>query len=272
MANEHVSLTAHYTGTIWLRHGLSSDAFATPEGRRLDALMRPITLASRALGGPSLEGVLLARHRLIDHRLSEAITDGRVGQVLEIAAGLSPRGWRFSREHPGLTYIEADLPDMAARKREVLARTGATHRVIDIDALAESGPSSLDEVLGALDPSRGVAVLTEGLVHYLPREALLGLWARLARGLKRFPHGIYLADFHLRDGVPWLARPFVPLLKLFVRGSVDLPFADEPELLREVRTAGFAEAQLLQPRHFEAAIGPPVDAGANAVAVLEARA
>ena len=272
MANEHVSLTAHYTGHIWLRHGLSSDAFATREGQRLGALMRPITLASRAVGGPSLEGVLLARHRLIDHRLTEAIADGRVGQVLEIAAGLSPRGWRFSRLHPDLIYIEADLPDMAARKRKVLARAVASHRVIDIDALAESGPSSLDEVLGGLDPSRGVAVVTEGLMHYLPPEALLGMWARLARGLKRFPHGMYLADFHLRDDVPWLARPFVPLLKMFVRGTVDLPFADEPELLRAVRTAGFAEAQLLRPRNFEAAIGPPVDAGANAVAVLEARA
>jgi O-methyltransferase involved in polyketide biosynthesis len=271
VANERVSPTAHYTGYIWFRHGLSSEAFATDEGRRLDAIMRPVTLASRAVGGPSLEGVLLARHRLIDHRLTQAIADGRVGQVLEIAAGLSPRGWRFSRAHPSLTYVEADLPGMAARKREVLARAGAAHKVIEIDALTESGPNSLDEVLGALDPARGVAVVTEGLVHYLPRVALLGMWARLARGLRRFPHGMYLADFHLRDEAPGLAKLFIPLLKTFVRGNVDLQFADEAELLREIRAAGFTEAQLLRPQDFEAQIGPPVDAGARLVAVLEAR-
>ena len=58
--------------------------------------------------------MLLARHHLIDHRLHAAIESGRVGQVIEVAAGLSPRGWRFaSRYGSRLTYLEADLPATA---------------------------------------------------------------------------------------------------------------------------------------------------------------
>jgi len=46
--------------------------------------------------------------------------------VIEVAAGLSPRGWRFRRRYGDrLTYVEADLPAMAARKRGALERMGS---------------------------------------------------------------------------------------------------------------------------------------------------
>src|SRR6185436_10973917 len=100
--------------------------------------------------------MLLARHRAIDHLLDRAIADGRVGQVIEIAAGLSPRGWRFTERHQDLTYLEADLPDMAARKRAILAEVGPEsprHRVVDVDALADVGPTSIAAIAATLDPA-----------------------------------------------------------------------------------------------------------------------
>src|SRR5262245_8502192 len=120
--SETITPTAHYTGYVWFANGLSHPAFATKEGRFFYQALRPANAASRAMGGPTLEGMLLARHRVIDHLLERAIAAGRVSQVIEIAAGLSPRGWRFTRDHgDAITYVEADLPDMAARKRAILA-------------------------------------------------------------------------------------------------------------------------------------------------------
>src|SRR5687768_3167100 len=98
MSREHpetISPTAHYTGYVWFANGFSHEAFATSAGRALYQTLRGPNAAARAVGLPSLEGMLLARHRLIDLRLTEAIETGEISQVVEVAAGLSPRGWRF---------------------------------------------------------------------------------------------------------------------------------------------------------------------------------
>ena len=124
--SDAISPTAHYTGYVWARNGLSTPELETAVGRLSFASMQPAAALSRLLGGPTLEQFLLARHRLIDHVLEEAIAAGRVSQVLEIAAGMSPRGWRFAGRHgDAVTYVEADLPAMAARKRAALERAGS---------------------------------------------------------------------------------------------------------------------------------------------------
>src|SRR4051794_17218076 len=111
-----ISPTAHYTGETWVRNGLSHPRLATWQGRVLHGSLALPNAASRVLGGPSLEGLLLARHRIVDALLEELI-DGGVSQVIEAACGMSPRGWRFSERYgERLAYVEADLPAMARRK------------------------------------------------------------------------------------------------------------------------------------------------------------
>ena len=70
-----------------------------------------------------------------------------VSQVIEIAAGMSARGWRFANRYgDAITYVEADLPAMAERKRRALARIGSLsdgHRMAEIDARRDEGPRSL---------------------------------------------------------------------------------------------------------------------------------
>src|SRR4051794_18949676 len=164
---EAISPTAHYTGAVWARNGLSDPAFETLEGRVLHDGLWPLMTTVRLVGGPTLEDFLLARHQIIDGLLEDAVVDGRVGQVVEIAAGMSPRGWRFSREHPDLVYVEGDLPAMAARKRRAVERAGGTHRVVELDAF---DPASLEDLAATLDASQGVAVVTEGLLNYFDRD------------------------------------------------------------------------------------------------------
>jgi O-methyltransferase involved in polyketide biosynthesis len=181
-----VSPTAHYTGETWVRNDLSHPELATWQGRLFFDALRPTMALSRVLGGPTLEGLLVARHRIIDAELEQAIEAGSIGQVIEPACGMSPRGWRFAnRWGDRLTYVEADLPAMARRKRDALARMGSRtdhHRVADLDVLHDSGPLSFAGLAATLDPDVGTAVITEGLLTYLNDADVLAVWRRLGKG------------------------------------------------------------------------------------------
>jgi O-methyltransferase involved in polyketide biosynthesis len=240
---DNISPTAHYTGEVWRRAGLSHPWLSTREGRVMVEALHPAMVVSAALGGPSLERYLLARHRAIDALLTEAVERRGVGQVIEIAAGMSGRGWRFANRYGDrLTYVEADLPAMAARKRRALARIGSlsdTHRVAQIDALRDDGPHSLAALAGELDPGAGLAIITEGLLGYLPTDAVLALWRRIAVTLARFPAGRYLSDLHLGSVQTPAVRFFRQLLGAFVRGRVYLHFDGAGEAEAALREAGF---------------------------------
>lgn len=273
-SSEAISPTAHYTGYAWFHHGLSHQALVTPQGRLLFNALKPWSLLAQSRGKPTVDGFLLARHRLIDALLEQAIAEGRVTQVIEIAAGFSPRGWDFKRRHGRrLRYIEADLPHMAEWKLQRLERNGLLlpgHRVQPLDALADLGPLSLSALAGRLDPAQGTAIVTEGLLNYFDRDAVLGMWRRFAGVLSRFPQGLYLSDLHLaNDNRGTSQRVFGKLLQAFVRGRVHLHFREGGEALAQLREAGFPEARLHDPRQ-ELQAGRILP-GAELVRVIEAR-
>jgi O-methyltransferase involved in polyketide biosynthesis len=269
-----VSLTAHYTGETWVRNGLSHPQLATWQGRVLHRGFALPLAASKTLGGPTLDGLLLARHRIIDSILDDLIRSG-VNQVVEVACGMSPRGWRFTeRFGERLTYVEADLPGMAQRKRAALARMESLtdrHRVADLDVLQEGGPGSLEALVETLDPAGGLVIVTEGLLTYLDDETVNALWARLATALGRFDKGVYLSDlrFARRDrGLP--ERTFDVILGAFVRGRVHAYRGDEATAEGELRSAGFEEAHLHRGDQHRAAADVRSDPGAGVVCVVEA--
>ncbi|MGN6814944.1 MAG: class I SAM-dependent methyltransferase [Solirubrobacterales bacterium] len=271
-----ISPTAHYTGETWVRNGLSHPRLATWQGRVFHGTMALPNAASRLFGGPTLEGVLLARHRIIDALLENLISDG-ASQVIEVACGMSPRGWRFSQRYgEKLTYIEADLPAMAQRKRAALAQMGSLddcHRVVNLDVLREGGAGSLEALVEDMDPDRGLAVITEGLLVYLEDEVVADLWARLARALRPFSRGVYLSDLRLAShdpGVP--ERAFGLILSAFVRGKIHAYSGDEDSAEAELLEAGFTQARLHSGDEHPAAAEAGEDPGAGMLCVIEAAA
>ena len=271
---ESISPTAHYTGYVWFAHGHSHEAFATRAGRVMYQVLRPANAAALAFGMPTLEGMLLARHRLIDLRLAQAIDAGEISQVIEVAAGLSPRGWRFrTRYAERITYVEADLPAMIANKRRVLAELGgetAHHRTVEIDALRDDGPTSIDAICATLDPKRGTAIITEGLINYFDRTSVVAMWRRFARALAKFPRGIYLSDILLRESNQGpFARGFSVLLSAFVRGRVYLDFANAADVEATIAAAGL-DGVALDPRDFAFELPHLETAGAGRVRIIEA--
>jgi|SRR5450755_1417727 len=270
--SEAISPTAHYTAYLWARNGLSHPALITREGRVMYEAMRPLLRISGVLGGPTLESYLLARHRAIDTLLERAIEDGRVSQVIEVACGLSPRGWRFAERHGDrITYIEADLPGMAARKRRALVRIGSLgerHRVEEIDALRDLGPGSLAQIAGTLEPDRGLAIITEGLLGYLDRATMEAVWRRFARELAGFPDGCYFSDLPLGGRASAVVRAFRLALSAFVRGQVHMHFAGAAEATDGLHGAGFARAAVRPAA--EILNRPDTDSGARFAHVIEA--
>jgi O-methyltransferase involved in polyketide biosynthesis len=269
-----ISPTAHYTGETWVKNGLSHQQLATWQGRFFHATMALPNELSRRLGGPSLDGVLLARHLIIDALLEDLI-EGGVSQVIEAACGMSPRGWRFSERYgEALTYIEADLPPMAQRKREALAQMGSIsdhHRVADLDILRDGGPGSLESLVEQMDPAKGLVIITEGLLTYFDNETVEALWARLAQMLRPFATGAYLAD--LRVGSPGLSeRAGGLLLSAFVRGRVHAYPGDEASAEAALRSAGFEQATLHRCDQHPAAAEVTRNASAGMLSIIEATA
>jgi O-methyltransferase involved in polyketide biosynthesis len=273
-SSETISPTAHYTGETWVRNGLSHPELATWQGRVLHGATALPLAVSKTLGGPTLNGLLLARHRIIDSILGDLI-DGGVSQVVEVACGMSPRGWRFGERYGDrLTYVEADLPGMAQRKREALGRMHSLsdrHRVVDLDVLQEGGPGSLEALVETLDPAKGLAIVTEGLLTYLDDDTVDALWARIAQVLAPFNKGAYLSDLRFESQDQGVAeRTFGLILGAFVRGKIHVYRGDEASAEAALRSAGFKQAQLHRGDQHPAAADARDDPSASMISIIEA--
>jgi O-methyltransferase involved in polyketide biosynthesis len=121
---------------------------------------------------------------------------------------------------------------------------GEQHRVVEVDALREDGPGSLAAVTAELDPAGGLAIITEGLLGYLARDAVEGVWRRFARALSGFACDRYFSDIHLGAVQNVQVRAFRLLLSAFVRGPVYLHFDSTTEAVAALRAAGFHAAEV----------------------------
>lgn len=171
-----------------------------------------------------------------------------------------------------LTYIEADLPEMADRKRRALDRMGSLgerHRVEDLDALCEEGPASLAALVATLDPDAGLAIVTEGLLGSLEREVVESMWGRFAHQLAAFRVGRYLSDVQLADDAGAHVHAFRAILSVFVRGRVHLHFTDSDDAAAALERAGFSQASV-SPAAGLASVNDHRDSGVRLAHVLQA--
>jgi len=249
-----ISFTAHYTAQTWQEHGLSLPQLKTGAGEAMYRLMEPAERAGRVLLGTNLRAMLVERHTTMDRLLGEILDAAPDTQVLEIACGLSARGYRFSQSHPGIRYVEADLPRMAATKSALLAKVeglSPEHEVLPIDILATAGAHSLEAVLAAaFDQGRPIAVITEGLMNYFPLPVATGFWRRLAAALKRFPAGTYLTETYPapdRPLVRLVARAAAGGLRVISRSGAAIHFARDADAVVHLGKAGFGEVHSHRP-------------------------
>ena len=245
--HRHISFTAHYTGYIWYQMGMSHPALATSKGKFLTKLVNPFeTWAERVVGG-SMRTTLKQRHKMIDDALTQLIQQHNNIQVIEIAAGLSPRGWRFRNDYPQLRYIEVDLPDMAQVKKNALNEAGQENaEVLSIDLFTPE----LKKLFDGLDAKAPVVIISEGLINYFNKDSLQALWQSFATYGKNFKEFHYLTDLYPEPTQHKLAKLIwqsSKLLKVMSRSAFSFHFQTPNEVITFFKDAGFNQVTVQQP-------------------------
>lgn len=249
-----ISFTAHYTGYVWYKNNLSHKAFATKQGLAFYQLLKPIEILAKSFIGSDIKTTLLQRHQLLDRELSQLIGQHPDLQILELACGLSPRGWRINQEYPNNLYIEADLQGMAQRKQQLLTQLDTInpkHKVCVCNILIEDNAESLEALLQReFDSNKPLVVITEGLVNYFQLADISQFWSRLSKALSAFSAGFYLTDVYPKvtqhKFYHWIEFANKSL-KVSSKSSFMMHFITPSEAISHLNGCGFGQVTVFNP-------------------------
>lgn len=250
--HRHISFTAHYTGFIWYQMGISHPAFATAKGKTLAAIANPFeTMAEKYVGG-SMRTTLKDRHTLLDDHLTQLIKKHSDLQVLEIATGLSPRGWWFRQHFPTIEYRELDLPDMAKTKTDALKKIDQNSpEVLSVDLFTED----FQKAFAVFDTQRPLVIISEGLINYFDKALLSQLLKAISLYGQNFSALHYLTDLYpepVKNKLAKLIWTSSKLLKLMSRSAFSFHFINPAEVRNFFHQAGFSSVEVIQPQiYFE---------------------
>jgi methyltransferase (TIGR00027 family) len=215
----HVSDTAAWVAMYRAMESERPDAlFHDPFARRLAGARGEAIIASlpkaRSMAWP-----MIVRTAVMDEIIVRVVRQG-VRAVINLAAGLDVRAYRLDLP-PSLRWLDADLSDMIAYRKEHLAGVAprCRHEDIAVDLRQESARAGL---LSRVSSEEGpVLVITEGLLVYLTTEDVAGLARQL--------HGVPGVQWWLIDlGSPlllkMLARSWQPSLQA---ANAPMQFAPE---------------------------------------------
>jgi len=226
-----LSITALYTAETWAWGGLDgAELLTSVDGKRVfdatNAVMR-IARAVRRDWAPLRES-LLQRHVMIDQIVREA----GATKIVELAAGLSPRGIAFTRD-PRIEYTEIDLPAMIERKRALLARTPAGNEVLARENLRLVAGDAMTAPLPQAD-----LIIAEGLLVYLDAAAQAALFARAREAAPRFVFDLVPGAEEPEPGA--IGRTLAAVMKRATGGGgFTRDRRSRAEILDALRAAGF---------------------------------
>lgn len=245
-----LSVTALYTCGAWAWSDRPGAAlYASEASRRVFGTVEAVLRIARwfVRDAPSLRHGLVQRHLLID----AAVREHGAAEVLELAAGLSPRGAAFTASHDGPRWIEVDLPPVVSYKTALLHRTDAGRAVLARPTLSRvAADVTATDLRTLLDPAGPATVVAEGLLMYLDAAAQRALFRRIADLLT--PHGgRFTFDLVPPAEQPppgWIARTLGAWMKRFTGGQGIVASArTRDDLVRDLRSAGFHTVQLVEP-------------------------
>jgi methyltransferase (TIGR00027 family) len=174
----NISDTALWVAVYRARESERPDAvFHDPYARKL-AGERGEQIAQAQTFSAKHAWSFIARTWLIDHFVDQEVKAG-ADAVLNLACGLDSRPYRLALP-ASLRWIEVDLPRLLAYKEEILSGEKPVCRLerIALDLSDVAARSNLFARIAA--ENKRVLVITEGLLVYLDREAVLSLGKDLA--------------------------------------------------------------------------------------------
>lgn len=245
--HRHISFTAHYTGYIWFQMGISHPALATAKGKSLAMLANPVEAIAEKYVGGSMRTTLKDRHTLLDEHLTQLIQQYPDLQVLEIAAGLSPRGWWFREHFPNIEYRELDLPDMAKTKTDALKQIDAhSPEVLSVDLFTED----FKNAFAVFDTQRPLVIISEGLINYFDKALLSQLLKAIVEYGQNFSALHYLTDLYpepVKNKLAKIIWTSSKLLKVMSRSAFSFHFVSPTEAREFFTQAGFNQVEVIQP-------------------------
>ena len=119
-----------------------------------------------------------------------------VTQILEVAAGLSPRGIAMT-EKSDVTYVVTDLPQILDQEKTIteaiLSKLNCRRPNLHFEVANALDRESLSKSLSAFTFDRPVAIITEGLLPYFNREEKTVLANNIHEVLNKY-HGVWIAS------------------------------------------------------------------------------
>lgn len=163
--------------------------FRDPYARRL-AGERGKAIVDGMRQGRSMAWPMIVRTAVLDELITRCLTNDGVDCVLNLAAGLDARPWRMPLP-PTLKWIDVDHPVMIDLKTTELAaeQPQCQYEAVRLDLADGVARRALFSRVASA--SKRVLVISEGLLIYLPTEAV----TELARDLHAQPKfGLWLTD------------------------------------------------------------------------------
>lgn len=190
--SQQIPYSALYTSATWQWGKFPCAEIVTPKGAAaMFRVVNSYVFIYRLLNPKkfSLKHSLLHRHAVIDTLLGRSVCR----QIIEIAAGFSPRGCMVSADR-AYRYFEVDLPEVIALKRKQLQESTAGRAV-----LSRPNFKLLEGDITRLDFSSHFAeeptfVITEGIMMYFKRDAQMSIWRNIAQFLQHHG-GEYIFDY-----------------------------------------------------------------------------
>lgn len=242
--DEHnIPHSAQYTSATWAWAQLPYAADIMPNGalevfnivNRYMAFYRVLNPAMS-----SLKHNLLHRHTGINHFLKQ--TDCK--QVIEVAAGFSPRGCQFSEDQQ-LSYFEVDLKEVMETKHSLLKHSESGRRVLGRHNFFLRVGDIEDLQLGQHFPAQKSFIISEGIMMYFDRPRQIKIWQHIAEHLAK-EGGEYIFDLIPDDDHPkrsWLGKIFSAVKKK-MNGEVSDIKTDErtrQDVINDLKYAGFTD-------------------------------
>jgi O-methyltransferase involved in polyketide biosynthesis len=205
----------------------------------------------RELGGPSSESLVRlapfweARYKVTD----EIISQRGITQILEVAAGLSPRGLAMT-ESSRVVYVATDLPQILDEEKAIaetiLLKSNNRRPNLHFEAADALDRESLSRASAVFGFDRPVAIITEGLFPYLNRKEKAVLAGNVNEILRKYG-GIWIAsDVHTRQYLVEISQleesvrqRLNSISNVTDRNLEENLFADENDLEGFFREAGF---------------------------------
>ena len=194
---------------------------------------------SQDLKVPKLAPEIEARYKLVTKLLYLT----KIPQILEIAAGLCPRGMLMAKD-PSIEYVEMDLPEMIAEKKEIIAKLAAASKVTLTHHLhlEEGSALEMNDLLRATRhfKKRPIAVVNEGLLRYLNFDEKAVVAKNVRALLERFG-GVWITpDITLKKLLETQERITMPGLSTKIIGMTGKNF-NENRFENEEQAKAFFE-------------------------------